>query len=221
MSRLATIVLGLLVAISAISFAHAQDDKNRVVLLLVAVPDQNARNDVNTWILLFKNNIRFLLTSSSSVGSSASRVINVIVRSENVDDIDADLLEASYGKQPSLQVLSTVGTHVNQATSVDTQIYLGDLKGSLADPYLKFSQKILREDYKITREALAAVTLYAYAMAVAKMLPPETSRFSVCQILDRANMYKGSVLDSTRSDLDSLFRAISAELEARACGGRR
>jgi len=221
MSRLAAIVLGTLVAISAISVARAQDDKTRLVLLLVAVPDQNAKKDVNTWILLFKNNIRFLLTSSSSIGSGASRLINVIVKSEDVDDIDADLLEMSYGKQPTLQVLSAVGAHVNQTTSVDTQVYLGDLKGSLADPYLKFSQKILREDYKITREALAAVTLYAYAMAVAKTLPAETSRFSVCQILDRANVYKASVLDSTRNDLESLFRAISAELEARACGGRR
>src|SRR3972149_1520903 len=116
MSRLAAVVVGTLVAISAISVARAQDDKTRLVLLLVAVPDQNAKKDVNTWILLFKNNIRFLLTSSSSIGSGASRLINVIVKSEDVDDIDADLLEMSYGKQPTLQVLSAVGAHVNQTT---------------------------------------------------------------------------------------------------------
>jgi hypothetical protein len=144
-----------------------------------------------------------------------------VVTTENVDDVDPDMLESSFSRQPSLQVLSTVGRFAGQSTFIENDIYLGDFKGTLSLPYVHISQEVLPGRYKITREALAAVTLYAYAMAIARA-SPETSRFAVCQVLDRANMYKSSDLDDeARRSLDKLFIAIASELEARACGGKK
>src|SRR5581483_2431029 len=173
---------------------------------------------VISWIQSFKNNIRYLLADFSPGGSASRYGLKVVVTTQNVDDIDQDMLEASFARQPSLQALSTVGRYAGQSTFVDNDIYLGDFKGSLSIPYLHISQEILPGRYKITRAAPAAVTLYASAMAIAKTAPPEGNRFAVCQILDRANMYKDSDLDAeARGYLQNLFRAISAELEERAC----
>jgi hypothetical protein len=225
MHRLAAVLLVILAATSPITSARAVDeaDASRAILLFVVnPPDENAKKGVIAWIQAFKNNIRYLLADSSSEGSRLSRSIKVVVTTENVDDVDPDMLEASFARQPSLQVLSTVGRYAEQSTYVDNQIYLGDLKGSLPIPYVQISQEILPGRYKITREAVAVVTLYAYAMAMEKVMPAEGNRFAVCRILDRANMYRQSDLDpEARSNLQNLFKAISAELEARACGGKR
>jgi len=153
--------------------------------------------------------------------SDADRNIKVVVNTENVDDVTPDMLETSFGRQPSLQVLSTVGRFGGQSTFVDNDIYLGDLKGSLPIPYVHISQEILPGRYQIAREALAAVTLYAYAMAVASTSPD--NRYGVCRPLAQAYMYKDrDDLDpEARGHLQNLFRAISAELESRSCGGKR
>jgi hypothetical protein len=223
MRKLAAILLTAVLAASATGPARAADnpDTSRIILLLVVKPpDENAEKGVRSWIQLFQNNVRDLLSDFSS---SATRGIKVEVATRDVPDTPRqNVLEASFGQQPSLQVLSTVGTYGGQSTLVDNDIYLGDFKGSLSDPYVHISQQILPGQYAITREALAAVTLYAYAMAIAATAPPERSRFAVCQVLDRANVYRNSDLDpKARSGLEKLFRAIPVELEARACGGKK
>ena len=68
-------------------------------------------------------------------------------------------------------VVCVLGINVGNSTLVENYIYLGSLKGSLAIPYVHISQDVRPDRYKITRDALDAVTLYAYAMAVAKALP--------------------------------------------------
>jgi hypothetical protein len=223
MHRLAALLLAVLAVASPVAPAHAQDGDARVILLFVVnPPDENAKKGLVSWIQSFKNNIRFLLADSAADGSRASRNIKVVVTTENVDDVNPDMLETSFTKQPSLQVVSTVGRFNDKSTFVDNQIYLGDLKGSLPIPYVQISQEILPGRYKITREAVAVVTLYTYALAMEKVLPPDSSRFAVCRVLDRANMYKDSDLDpEARGNLASLFIAISTELEARSCGGKR
>jgi len=222
MYRLAAILLAVFLATHATASARAEEaasSNQRVILLYVVTPpDENARSGMKSWRQLFDNNIRYLLATASP---EASRSIKVVVAWENVDEMNQDNLEASFWRQPSLQVLTAVGTYADQATFVDNQVFLGDLKGSLAIPFVQLSHRVQPGQYKIAREALAAVTLYAYAMAIEKVLPPERSRFPVCQVLDRANMYKDADIGSdAREALRSLFRAIAAELEARACGGR-
>jgi hypothetical protein len=221
MKRLAATLLAVMVAASQGGTARAEsNDGSRLILLFVVnPPDDNAKKGVVSWIQSFKNNVRYLLADSTGT-SDSGRNIKVIVSTENVDDVTPDMLEASFGRQPSLQVLSTVGRFGGQSTFVDNDIYLGDLKGSLAIPYVHISQEILPGRYQITREALAAVTLYAYAMAVANTSPD--NRYGVCRALDQANMYKDRDLDpEARGHLQNLFRAISAELESRSCGGKR
>jgi hypothetical protein len=223
MHQLAAILLAVVLVASAPGSARAIDnaDASRIILLLVVKPpDANAEKGVRSWSQLFQNNVRDLLSDFSS---AARRGIRVDVAIKDVEQTpQRDLLEASFGQQPSLQVLSTVGTSGGQSTLVDNEIYLGDFKGSLDNPYVHFSQRILPGEYEITREALAAVTLYAYAMAIAKTSPPGSSRFAVCQVLDRANMYRKSDLDpKVRGRLENLFSAISTELEAHACGGKK
>jgi hypothetical protein len=221
--RLVALVTAALIALpsAAALAAPATPDATRVILLFVVnPPDENAKKGVISWIQSFKNNVRYLLAdfSPAAFGGSA---INVAVTTEAVDDMDPVALEISFSRQPSLQVLSTVGRFAGQSTFIENEIYLGDFKGSLSLPYVHVSQEVLPGRYKITREALAAVTLYAYAMAIAKV-SPETRRFAVCQVLDRANMYKSGDLDSeARRSLDKLFVAIETELDARACGGKK
>jgi hypothetical protein len=224
MRRFAAILLTAVLAASDAGLARAADNTSRIILLLVVKPpDENAERGVRSWIQLFQNNVRDLLSDFSSSGSGAGGGIKVEVTTKDVVDTPRqNVLEASFGQQPSLQVLSTVGTYGGQSTLVDNDIYLGDFKGSLSDPYVHISQRILPGEYAITREALAAVTLYAYAMAIAKTSPPGRNRFAVCQVLDRANMYRNSDLDpKARGGLAKLFEAIPAELEARACGGKK
>jgi hypothetical protein len=206
--RLIALVTAALIALpsAAALAAPAAPDATRVILLFVVnPPDENAKKGVISWIQSFKNNVRYLLAdfSPAAFGGSA---INVAVTTEAVDDMDPVALEISFSRQPSLQVLSTVGRFAGQSTFIENEIYLGDFKGSLSLPYVHVSQEVLPGRYKITREALAAVTLYAYAMAIAKV-SPETRRFAVCQVLDRANMYKSGDLET--------------ELDARACGGKK
>jgi len=229
MDRSTALLLAFVLAVLPVGRARATDgaDQSRsIVVFVVNPPDDNAKKGVTSWIQSFKNNIRYLLADFSPGGPSTNRGIKVVVTTENVDDIDQDTLETSFGKQPSLQVLSTVGRYAGQSTFVENDIYLGDFKGSLNIPYVHISQEILPGRYKITREALAVVTLYAYAMAIAKSIAPTSSpdgnRIAVCQVLDRANMYRDSDLDpEARNYLENLFRAISTELEARACGGKK
>jgi hypothetical protein len=224
MRRLAAVLLAVVLEASSAIAAPAPDnaDKSRVILLLV-VADPQAKDGIQRWIFWFKNNVRSLLEDFASGGSSAASGMSVDVVTEDVNEpAKPNVLEASFARQPSLQVLSTVATFVpaGRSTLVDNEIYLGDFKGSLATPYVHFAQSILPGDYEITREALAAVTLYAYAMAIAKASPG--SRFAVCQALDQANMYRNGVLEpKARARLENLFGAISTELEARACGGKK
>ncbi|WP_029078399.1 hypothetical protein [Bradyrhizobium sp. th.b2] len=221
MRRLLAAVLAF--ALLVTSPTLAETGPTRVILLFVInTPDQNAMNGVTEWIKAFKNNLRFLLADFDSENPGADPVFKVQLVSKNVETADTDLLESSFQTQPSLQVLSTVGRYAGQSTFVDNDIYLGDLRGRLKAPYVHFSREIAPGLYSINREALAVVTLYAYGMALAKALPADSSRYVICKVLDRANMYRDRDLGADmKMYFDELFKAISYELEARACGGKK
>jgi hypothetical protein len=225
MLRFITILLVIVLAAIKSVAAQTPDnaESNRLILIYIVIPpDQNAKNGVESWLQAFENNLRSLLSEFTSGNSSKGPIIKVRLSTENVNRVNSDMLQSSFSRQPTLQVLSTVGRFGGQSTFVDNDIYLGDLKGSLSDPFVYISREIQPESYKVTREALAAVTLYAYAMAIAKILPPESNRYQVCRVLDRANMYKDRDLGAdTRDHLKNLFAAVSTELEARSCGGKK
>jgi hypothetical protein len=220
MHRLAALLLLIVLSAAAAAPSRAADESSRVILLFVVKPlDEPSRKGVESWYQLFEISISSLLADFSG-GSDPKGSIEVRVLRENVETISRDVLEASFGRQPSLQVLKTVGASGGDSTLIVNDIYLGEFKGSLKRAYVYLSRKVIPFEYKITREALAAVTLYAYAMAIAK-ISPEKTRFTVCKALDRANMYRNGELDpEVRKNLEDLFRAISAELEARSCGGK-
>jgi hypothetical protein len=224
MHRLATFLLAAFTAVMMLVPCRAADNPgtSRVILLFVInPPDENSRKGVDAWYQLFDINMQGVLAEFTSGGPDAGVSIKVMINRKDVPNIDQDGLEASFGEQPSLQVLKTVGASSGDATLVVNQIYLGDFKGKMNVPYVYISRKVIPLDYKIAREALAVVTLYSYAMAVAT-IAGDNSRVTVCRVLDRANMYQKNDLDpEVRTSLENLFRAISAELEARACGGKK
>jgi len=224
MPRLAATILWFLAASTSLGAAPAVEilEPNRVILLLVVNPtDDLAKKDVTTWLRAFRYNIDHLLGDFALGGSARNQGIRIVVNQEIVEDVNVDKLSNSFDRQPSLHVLSALGTNVGNSTLVESYIYLGSLKGSLTIPYVHISQDVRPDRYKVTRDALDAVTLYAYAMAVANALP-DKNRFVVCRVLARANTYRNSELDTdARRQLDGLFAAISAELEARTCGGKR
>jgi hypothetical protein len=218
--RLGAIVMSLL-AVQAP--ARADVDASRVILLFVVnPPDENAKKGIISWAQAFKINIRFLLADFTAGGAGATPLFKVLINSQNVDDVPGqDILETSFDHQPSLQVVSAVGQYSGQSTIVTNDIYLGNLKGSLPQPYVFISREIQPQQYATTRDALAVVTLYAYAMALAKASTQDNNRYLICRVLDRANMYKGQDLGlNAKPYLDGLFKAISAELELRSCGGK-
>jgi hypothetical protein len=221
MGRFLAIVLALLFL--GCRLAPADPAPTRVIMLfVVSTPDDNAMKGVAAWIQAFRNNLRFLLADFDTEKLGPDPVIKIMLNSKSVETADADFLKTSFQAQPSLQVLSTVGRYAKQSTFVDNDIYLGDLQGRLSNPYVHFSREIEPGLYSITREALAVVTLYAYGMALAKASPEENSRYLVCRVLARANMYKDRDLGAEmKMYLDDLFKAISSELESRACGGKR
>jgi hypothetical protein len=203
--------------------AQANADANRVILLFVVnPPDENAKKGIIAWAQSFKINIRFLLADFLVGSSGTAPLFKVLINSQNVEDVpDQGVLETSFDHQPSLQVVSAVGQYSGKSTIVTNDIYLGNLKGSLAQPYVFVSREIQPQQYANTRDALAVVTLYAYAMALAKASQQDSSRYLICKVLDRANTYKGQDLGLTAKPyLDDLFKAISAELELRSCGGK-
>ncbi len=223
MHRLAAILMTLLAISAFATRANADDEASRVILLFVVnPPDDNAKKGIIAWLQSFKINVRFLLADFPAGASGASPIFKVVVNSQNVEDVPGqDVLETSFAHQPSLQVVSAVGQFSGQSTIVTNDIYLGDLKGSLPQPYVFISREIQPQQYANTRDALAVVTLYAYAMALAKISRQDANRYLICKVLDRANMYKGQELGlNAKNYLDSVFKAISAELELRACGGK-
>jgi len=222
MYRIAVLMLLGIVAFAPPAPAASNPTTVRIVWLFVLnAPDENAKNGVLSWAQAFKNNVSSLLTESSA-GLGTSNYIKVSVNREFVDDIDRDGLEEKFTKSSSLQSLATVATNDGKSTFVDIDIYVGNLKGKLREPFLHLSQEVVTGRYQISREALAVVTLYTYAMALAEILPPEINRFGVCQVLDRAYQYSRNQIDAiARKDLEPLFSAISNDLEARACGGKK
>jgi hypothetical protein len=223
----AGLLLLIAAAVSASAPSHAQTQvpsgSVRIILQYVVNPkDDNAKKGVTAWIQAFKNNLRYLLADFTSDASSSNPSITVRLTSKDVDDFDPDTLKDSFQSQSSLQVISTVSWYTGTSTIVDNDIYLGDFKGSLGRPYLHMQQKVEPSGYLVTRDAFAAVTLYAYAMAIANAMPEDASRYLVCRILDRANLYRNEGLDTdTKNRLADMFKAISFELEQRACGGKK
>jgi hypothetical protein len=220
MGRFLAIVLALLFL--GCRLAPADTAPTRVIMLFVInTPDDNAMKGVAAWIQAFRNNLRFLLADFEAEKLGPDPVIKIMLDSKSVEAADADFLKTSFQAQPSLQVLSTVGRYARQSTFVDNDIYLGDLQGRLSNPFVHFSREIEPGLYSISREALAVVTLYAYGMALAKA-PEENSRYLICRVLARANMYKDRDLGADmKMYFDDLFKAITFELESRSCGGKR
>jgi hypothetical protein len=225
MRRLAALLAVLAAAASAPAPSRAQSPSGsvRVILQYVVNPkDDNAKKGVTAWIQAFKNNLRYLLADFTLDASDSNPAVTIRLTSKDVDDYDPDMLKDAFQSQSSLQVISTVSWYSGTSTVVDNDIYLGDFKGSLSTPYLHMEQKVEPSLYMVTRDAFAAVTLYAYAMAIAKTRPEDSSRYLVCRILDRANLYKNEGLDAdTRNRLADMFKAISSELELRSCGGKK
>ncbi len=229
MHRLAAILILILILIvaavqtTAPARAHGRSGAVRVILQYVVNPkDDNAKRGVTAWIQAFKNNLRYLLADFTSDASDGNPAITIRMTSKGVDDFDPDKLKDSFQSQSSLQVISTVSWYSGTSTVVDNDIYLGDFKGSLSKPYLHVEQKVEPSLYVVTRDAFAAVTLYAYAMAIAKTDSEDRSRYLVCRILDRANLYKNEGLDAdTQVRLADMFKAISFELELHSCGGKK
>ena len=187
----------------------------RTILLFVTNPSEKAKDGWIFWIKSFQIGLRYLMSDFATAGSDASLTIKVVLTSKQVDDvIDPDVLKNSFESSSHLEVPSTLGLYAGQWTIVKNDVYLGDFKGSLSDPYVYISREITPEMYAITREALAAVTLYAYAMAIAKMLPEDGNPILVCRVLARANRYKDQSMGAEmEASLDGLFKAISTELK--------
>lgn len=223
MHRLVALLTAMLAVVAPTAGAAQPATPSRVILMfIVKPPADEARRDVLSWIQTFKNNVRSLLADLQGRPGSTP-AIKIVVSTEDVDDVvDADILKNSFGRQPSLQILSTVASYSAPSTRVDNDIYLGDLKGSMADPFIHISTEIQPAQYKQTREALAAVTLYAYAMAIAQTSSADQNRIPVCNILDTAYKYReGKFEADTQRRLANLFDAIHTELQVRECGGKQ
>lgn len=224
MGRVLAVALAMLVATAQAGLAQtagALVPPGRVILLFaVKPPSGEAKRGLTSWIQAFRGSLRFLIADAiGQPGSMPALKVGVVV--QDVEDADSGMLETTFGRQPTLQVLSTVATASAQSTFVNSEIYLGDLVGSLTGPFIYLSREIQPGQYKPTREALSVITLYAYAMAMARSGPRSESRIPVCRILDRANMYRSGDLDpQVLKSLDDLFQAIGRELQERECGGK-
>src|SRR5688572_8270654 len=120
MHRLVALLLLIVLSAGTATPARTAESKDsvRVILLFVVKPlDDPSRKGVEAWSQLFEISISSLLADFSG-GSDPKTSIEVRVLRENVDAISRDVLEASFGRQPSLQVLKTVGAAGAEATLI-------------------------------------------------------------------------------------------------------
>lgn len=208
------------IASNASEAVHSNPDS--VVFLLAVTPaDDVARKGISSWVQLFRNNIGVLLTGiGSSDDISPSIAANIQVIYKELPTVSRSDLKAWWESAHSLSTLSAVATQDEKSTFVDNDIYLGDLKGTLTDAYLHVTQELKPGRYKLSRDALAIVTLYTYAMDAIKTKQTGSHLHSACLALGKAYLYQDDLDIQTKLDLDTLLSAVATALEKLDCRGK-
>jgi hypothetical protein len=231
MSWIASRLIGSVCAVAVIAFAPwrasapaaaLEVERRAISLLLVQSPDNEADNGLLIWSTLFKRNLGVLLSDISAPLNNApgTAIRDVYVRTISVSDANRDDLRQWWLNAPSLQSISVFATKLEGSVSIDNDIYLGTLHGTLPDQFIHFSQDITPTKYKITRDALAIVTLYTYAMDLASVTTHLPSAGSLCRALSKAHSYQIGVDQALRAELATLFSAIDKALDQHKCAGR-
>jgi hypothetical protein len=206
---------GVLIAANVSVAEAASDHQKTIYLLLVKPPNDAAHQGMIAWSQLFSNNRDTLL---SGLQSPNNERYWVSVYSKEVPAASRRELQAWWSVSESYISLSAVATQDDKITAIDNDIYLGDLAGALSDPFLHVTQEITPRSYRISRDALAIITLYAYAMDIARNLPVSSSQGPVCAALSRANLFWDGLTNEVHVDLQLLHERVVAELASRRCG---
>lgn len=193
--------------------------EDRIVFLsLTDPPDLGARTGLQTWAQRFGLGLEGLI-AEVEFKEKAGQTKITIRRHDVPNPIPRKELEDWWLSARTLHAVRAVAAQQDKITIIDSDIYLGDLKGTLSTPYVQITQFVEPGSYKVARDALSIVTLYAVAMDIAKHLPPGASQSRVCQPLQKANLYRQDFNDKVRKELEDLFKAVQDNLESRGCRG--
>lgn len=190
---------------------------NRYVFIISPKPPSDiAKQGLDAWVLMLSNNSRSLLQDV------ANRPVSVVFRLHE-GLLENDTLESWWKTQRSLFAVGAVAVSNNEdkdSTYIDSDVFLGDLKGDLERPYLHFGQAIRPNGYQSSRDALAILTLYTYSVDLTKGLKAGDNPHAACLPLQKANLYERDLDAATAAGLKPLLTAIRSGLDRLACGGK-
>ena len=221
-TSLRTLLMFILVCIACQSSANANDVN--IFLIITKPPDPAAYSQLLSWSQMFGNNLRNLTAgvSNDTQTSGVSDLPKIKIKQQEVARVvDSDALQAWWNSASALEAVSAIAVQKNEITIADDDIFVGNLKGSLTSSFLHVRQEIVPSEYQVSHDQLAIITLYTYAMDVAKTLPTSAGLSPICRPLDKANQYASTLAAPARTQLDLLLQAIKAELDLHHCGAKR
>lgn len=229
MPRLKSHITTILIAIvlltmgSGVAAKNAfADGKNIIYFILITPPNPQAREGMISWFQFFRNNIDALVAGLRSPKDLTPNpdASDIDVRSQEVVSADRNDLVAWWHSAPRvLHALRAVTFQSENSTIIDADIYLGSLKGSLNDAFVHINQVVVMSKYRVNRDAVSIITLYAYAMSKVQEQKDPKDNYLICQALEKAYLYRDGLDDELRAELANLLQALVDGLQIYKCGG--
>lgn len=213
---LVPIILGVALPFDSVAQANTQGQQPRLSVWMFRVQSQDeaAKSGFNEWHSLLSNNLPSLAKLASSGATYLEKLS--FDGTDRQEPPTLDLIRTRWNEARALQVLSAVSLRDKDVTIIDSQVFLGDLRGHLPSDFLHVRQRVVTSDYRITRDSIALVTLYALAMDSERL---KRQAAITCGLLSEARSIADD-LNLKKLELESLGIAIKTSLKTNACGAR-
>lgn len=215
-SRLPVIILGIALLLGSVGYANAQDEPPRLTVWFfrVQAPNPAAKIGFDEWQSLFSNNFATFAKRAAS-GATYLEGLN-FDGADTLTPPNLDIMRRRWREVGALQVIGPVSVQDHGATLISSTIFLGDLQGTLPSDFLDVRQRVITSDYKVTRDSIALVTLYALAMDAERL---KRQAAITCGLLSEARTIAAD-LNLKKLKLEPLGTAINTSLKNNACGAR-
>jgi hypothetical protein len=186
-----------------------------MIFLFVTRPvDEKARDGIEEWHQLFANNLPTFLYHAAEPDAKLKVSIQHNIVETPVDEI---YLERFWRSAHTLEAVGAVGTQAGRVTTIDDQVYIGDLKGLLRNALLHVTEPIIPEHYTMSRDAVAIIMLYTISMDIAAA----RNEREACKPLSLVRLYATDLRGRTAEELKELREAAQRDLDAWHCKGQK
>jgi hypothetical protein len=221
MLRNVTILISFLVGLLPYVAIYAKEDgvngasDDKIIFLFVTkAADEKARNGIEEWHQLFANNLQTFLYHAAEPDTK----LRVFLQHSIVENpVDEPYLEAYWRSAHTLEAIGAVGTQAGKITTIDNQVYIGDLKGLLRNALLHVTEPIIPAHFMMSRDAVAIIMLYTISMDIAA----SRDKREACKPLSMARLYATDLRGKTAEELGDLTEAVQKDLDAWHCKGQK